>query len=661
VGVTLLNDYDALPMHRIKVRDISALQALLRTTGVAQVHSNQAHRPHMLESLPLIGQPMARKAGQIGLGQTIAILDTGADVTQPALGGCKAPGVPASCRVRISMDFAPDDGQADDFGHGTNVAAIAAAVAPGASLVVGDVFRSDGLAYTDDILAGINWVINHAAEQHIVAMNLSLGIDVAQPGSCADSWAATAFALARAAGVLPIASSGNGAHANGLDEPACVPQAVSVGAVYDSAMGSQSWLPCTDATTQTDQVTCFSNASANLTLLAPGAEITAAGITDSGTSQAAPHVAGAVAVLRAAFPGESAEATLTRMVLSGKRLTDARNGWLKPRLDLGAAVTRTGLRTSLGAAHWLVRQGPFKDNQVWLSGDFNGDGKADLARLQDDLGYATIDAYLSGGSSWNSQRWATRQGALQATQRWLAGDFNGDGKSDLAKAYECAQNQTCVDVHLSTGRGFTMKRWASNLGPWVASQKWLAADVNADGKAELVRVSDDGGMATIDVLVSSGAAFKSTRWATRQGVFSASQNWLAGDLNGDRRADLVQVSDNGMGLSQLQVYLAGQASLGLASWASGQGRHAATHRWLMGDVDGDGLSDVIRVLDEGGQASVEVQFSMGSGFELTRHATRQGLFASNHRWLAADFTGDGKADLAHVLPDNQQISIDVLR
>jgi len=91
-----------------------------------------------------------------------------------------------------------------------------------------------------------------------------------------------------------------------------------------------------------DKVTCFSDSASFLTMLAPGSQIMAAGISMNGTSQAAPHVAGAVAVLRAAFPGESLDQTVTRLT-NGVMVTDSRNNIVKPRLSLPMAL---GVATS---------------------------------------------------------------------------------------------------------------------------------------------------------------------------------------------------------------------------------------------------------------------------------------------------------------------------
>jgi hypothetical protein len=123
---------------------------------------------------------------------------------------------------------------------------------------------------------------------------------------------------------------------------------VSVGAVYDEDLGTDFEAPslCVDPTANKDQVTCFSQTATFLSLLAPGAVVSTppsiAGSHTIGTSFAAPHVAGAWAVLRSVFPStETRQETLDRLTRTGRDVNDHRvlpNGRIKPRLDLLAAL-----------------------------------------------------------------------------------------------------------------------------------------------------------------------------------------------------------------------------------------------------------------------------------------------------------------------------------
>lgn len=341
--VVSLRSYRHLPMAHVRVANMAALGELLEDSDVIGVYPNEKHTTSLGESLLIIGQP---DAGLEGLGVTVAVLDTGVDFTLPAFGSCIAPGVPASCKVVYAEDFAPDDGSLDASGHGTFVAGIVSGVAPGAKIVALDVFDGS-TAWASDIIAAIDWAIANKSNYNIAAINMSLGDGLPNFNECPFSWAAAAFSNARAAGILPIVSSGNEGFPNAISSPACAPGAISVGAVYDDYLGSVDWSSCADASTAPDGVTCFSNSAHFLSLFAPGALIDAAGYSGGGTSASAPHVSGGVAVLRDAFPDDTAQQILDRMIKTGALVTDANNqGELpeitKPRLDLAAAVAVVG-------------------------------------------------------------------------------------------------------------------------------------------------------------------------------------------------------------------------------------------------------------------------------------------------------------------------------
>ncbi|MEW6220796.1 MAG: S8 family serine peptidase [Thermodesulfobacteriota bacterium] len=331
--------YRHLPLLALRLHRLAALERLCARPSVRQVFPNERRHRLLTQSLPLVGQPWAAAGGYLGAGTTVAVLDSGIDYRLPAFGSCLAPGVGDGCRVVYARDFAPDDGMPDDGErHGTNVGGVIAAVAPAASLISLDIFGRFG-GEDADILAAIDWTVGHQAQLGVRVLNLSLGSGVF-PAPCGDSPYEAAFAEARAAGIVPVVAAGNEALRFGLAEPACAPSAVSVGAVYDDNLGPVRFFDCRDPVTAADRVTCYSNTAPYLTLLAPGDEIRAAGVTEGGTSQAAPHVAGALAVLAAAFPGEGPDALVARLVVAGVPVRDRRTGLVKPRLALAAALSQ---------------------------------------------------------------------------------------------------------------------------------------------------------------------------------------------------------------------------------------------------------------------------------------------------------------------------------
>ena len=319
--VRKFRDVPALVVHVEGDADLAALQ---RTKGVAAVHENLRFSRTLAQSLPQIGQPAAAAAGAIGAGTTVAVLDTGVDFTNAAFGACTAPG--PGCRVALARDFAPDDNARDDDGHGTNVAGIVAGVAPGARLLALDVFQQqDGAAEpTADVVslaAAIDFVVGTKFQFNTVAINMSLGLtDVGSQAHCTTPFDAF-FAEAQAVGIMPIVASGNDSDPERVAVPACSPLVVSVGRVNDD-----------------DTVAASSNSSRSLDLLAPGTNITAAGLTMSGTSMACPHVAGAWAVMRAARPSLDLGQVLQALKDTGVPVTDTRQGRTTPRIQLDRAI-----------------------------------------------------------------------------------------------------------------------------------------------------------------------------------------------------------------------------------------------------------------------------------------------------------------------------------
>ena len=134
-------------------------------------------------------------------------------------------------------------------------------------------------------------------------------------------------------------ASGNNGFTSALSFPACISAGVSVGAVSDEAWGT-----CSDRRpTATDMVACYSNSASFLSLLAPGSLIRSSGPGNSyfqsnGTSMAAPHVAGAWALLKQAKPDATVNEVLAVLQSTGKPVTDYRNRITKPRINIKSAI-----------------------------------------------------------------------------------------------------------------------------------------------------------------------------------------------------------------------------------------------------------------------------------------------------------------------------------
>jgi subtilisin-like proprotein convertase family protein len=338
---------------------------LANRTDVAWVDLDRKARP--LQTAPqssqiLIRSDQANAAGFTGTGQTVAVIDTGVDYTISALGGGSFPNKKVIGGTDISDK---DNDPLDCEGHGTEVSEVIAGpngVAPDAKIVAIKVFPSktpdsatcQDTASFSDIYAGIGYSITNKAAFGITAINLSLGgsfDDTLDHGYCDtdDPASATAIDSAVAAGLVVAVAGGNDGLSNQLADPACVSSAVSVGAVYADNRSRVSWLNdnggilCTDQPAAPDGIVCFSDSMTNLSLLAPGAfwgvaNKGGAPDTFSGTSASTPAVAGAVALLRQARPDLSPQGVVGVLRMTGKPITDSRNGVVTPRIDTLAAV-----------------------------------------------------------------------------------------------------------------------------------------------------------------------------------------------------------------------------------------------------------------------------------------------------------------------------------
>jgi subtilisin family serine protease len=306
------------------------------------------------ESVPLIRADEAHGLGFTGRGVTVAVLDTGIDGQHADLRHtivdeqCFC----AGCCPDGSSRQSGAGSANDDSGHGTNVSGIIASagrvapvgVAPDVGLVVIRVLGASG-GSVSTIVSALEYVI---ARPHIKVVNMSLGgggpfttvCDNADAGNMAFG---TVIARLRAQGTLSVVASGNEGFSTGVSSPACTNAALAVGAVYDQNVGGIAWQTCPDATTAADQVTCFSNSSPLVELLAPGALTTSSGpgggtLTEGGTSQATPHVAGAAAVLLQARPTLTPGEIITVLSQTGIPIADRKNGVVVPRINLRAAL-----------------------------------------------------------------------------------------------------------------------------------------------------------------------------------------------------------------------------------------------------------------------------------------------------------------------------------
>ncbi|WP_146065831.1 FG-GAP-like repeat-containing protein [Streptomyces sp. SM13] len=281
----------------------------------------------------------------------------------------------------------------------------------------------------------------------------------------------------------------------------------------------------------------------------------------------------------------------------------------------GAVESRTDDLTD-----WVTQVRGLPGESQVASGDFNGDGREDIAAFYDNgpsvegKNRASLFAFYSNGTGFGEPKrvWSTPGGFTWSKSRLTSGDYTGDGKDDLAVLYDSGSsdtgNITSLYTFTGTGTGFSAPKrtWTTPGGFTWSKSKVTSGDYNGDGKDDVAVFydsgsSDTGRVSSLYTFNSTGTAFANPRktWTS-----SGSFNWNAtkltsGDYSGDGRDDIAVLYNRGTteaGVHQSALFTfasTGTAfaaprevwtSTGSFSWAAGQP--------VSGDFNKDGKADV---------------------------------------------------------------------
>ncbi|GAA1658447.1 S8 family serine peptidase [Actinoplanes couchii] len=373
-GVGALAVHSAVPSRAELWTAMTAGHGL--SAGLDRIYLDGKRELALDVSVPQVGAPAAWQRGLDGTGVTVAVLDSGIDAAHPDFAG----------KIVARENFTAAPTVDDVYGHGTHVASIVAGtgaassgayrgVAPGARLVIGKVCED---RFCDDsaILAGMQWAAPLAP-----VINMSLG-GYDAPGI--DPLEQAVEDLTAAHGTLFVVAAGN----MGLDgdytvaSPGTADAALTVGAVDDE-----------------DQIAGFSSRGPRLgdeaikpDITAPGVEIVAAAaeggvfgapaadgyISGNGTSMAAPHVAGAAALLTQQHPDWSPRQRKT--VLMGAAEPTAGAGVFAQgagRLDVDRA-TRQAVSADEGSLSYGLQRWPHDEPPIARTLTYRNGGTADV-------------------------------------------------------------------------------------------------------------------------------------------------------------------------------------------------------------------------------------------------------------------------------------------
>lgn len=304
--------------------------------GVDKVWLDGKAQADLADTAAQIGAPKAWEAGGTGAGVRVAVLDSGVDTTHPDLAN----------RIVASRSFVAGEDVIDRNGHGTHTASTVAGtgaasngkergIAPSADLLVGKVLDDNGSGPISGIIAGMEWA---ARTEHAKVINMSLGAPVWHTQD--DPMSQAVNQLSSETGALFVIAAGNAGNSPySVSAPGTADAALTVGAVDAS-----------------DHLADFSSAGPRMNddalkpdLTAPGVDVLAARSQqmswgegyyrrDSGTSMAAPHVAGAAVLMAQKHPTWTGQ-RIKDALMSTSVLTPAYSPYQggTGRLDVGTA------------------------------------------------------------------------------------------------------------------------------------------------------------------------------------------------------------------------------------------------------------------------------------------------------------------------------------
>ncbi|MEU4194759.1 DUF2961 domain-containing protein [Kribbella sp. NPDC026611] len=267
-------------------------------------------------------------------------------------------------------------------------------------------------------------------------------------------------------------------------------------------------------------------------------------------------------------------------------------------------------------------------NEIPSTGDFNGDGRDDIITFTGGTAQEVWVALSNGVDGYlPATRWHTHF-ALDGEVP-MVGDFNGDGRDDIVTFTRGTAGD--VYVALSDGTKFNGDGWLWHGDFGFGTEVQDVGDFDGDGRDDIATFTR-GSSASVYVALSDGKSFLGRGWKWHGHFAVGTETPNVGDYNGDGRDDIATFTGGTAG----DVYVA--TSTGGSFAGDGDLWHnffaPSPEVPGSGDFDGDGLSDIV-TFTRGALADVYVATSDGHDFVPDPQALRwHDHFAANSEWPA---------------------------
>jgi hypothetical protein len=325
----------------------------------------------------------------------------------------------------------------------------------------------------------------------------------------------------------------------------------------------------------------------------------------------------------------------------------------------GTGIVTENLKTQDWTTNsWALDWRPDGHEQV-ITGDFNGDGIKDVAHSRSRWGAWRVS--LSTGSGFNTQDWSTSPYwsidlRPDGHEEIVTGDFNGDGKTDIAHSRSRWGDWR---VSLSTGSGFNTQNWSTSPY-WTIDwrpdghEQIVTGDFNGDGKTDIAHSRSRWG--DWRVSLSTGSGFNTQNWSTSpywtiDSRPDGHEEIVTGDFNGDGKTDIAHSRSK---WGAWRVSLSTGSGFNTQDWSTGSWaidlRADGHEKIVVADFNGDKKSDIAHTRSQWGYWKVSL--SQNNSFVTQEWYTNpfwavDWLIDNHEEVIVGDFTGDGLADFAH--------------
>lgn len=294
----------------------------------------------------------------------------------------------------------------------------------------------------------------------------------------------------------------------------------------------------------------------------------------------------------------------------------------------------------------------YSDQCPFLTGDWNGDGRTDIGRTKDN----TIKFYISIDTGFETYHtlsgFGWQPGMTQDRYPIFTGDWNGDAKTDIGVIHNHS-----VSFYTSDESGWQAYNGLSTFGVLQGyhsanSHPILTGDYNGDGKTDIARVGDSA----IEVFVSTGSGFSAYQNLPVPGLSYGYSSYdfcptFTGDFNGDGLTDIGRAGDDHVTthLSNGNGFISGPQITNDLTKNHGCDDSRA-YPIFTGDFNDDGLADIGRVKSD----KVVVYVSTGNNFirygsDINNLSPAHGFNdPSEYPLLTGDFNGDGKTCICRI-------------